>query len=254
MTEQRSSAELEELLGAYALDAVDADEREQVERHLAECPRCRAELGEHLEVAGQLGQGGGAAPDGLWGRIASSLEEAPPAMRLEVAPVVPLASRRRKVVVRAMTAVVGVAAVVIVVLGIVVVRQERRIDDVSREVAQIDVRRAAGQAIADTANTKTMLTQPDGQTEMQATAVVTGDGTGFLLTTNVPELPADRTYQLWGVMGDKVISLGVLGNKPSVAVFQVDGDMPVDGYALTEEVAGGVVSSQNPPMLVGKAA
>jgi len=46
----------------------------------------------------------------------------------------------------------------------------------------------------------------------------------------------------------------VLGNKPSVAVFQVDGDMPVDGYALTEEVAGGVVSSQNPPMLVGKAA
>jgi len=254
MTASLPIPEVEELLGAYSLDAVDADEREQVERHLAECPRCRAELADHLEVAAQLGQAGGSAPDGLWGRIAASLEEPPPAMRLQVAAPVPIASRRRKIAVRAMAAVVGVAAAVILVLGVVVVRQERRIDDVSREVAQIDVRRAAGQAIADTANTKTMLTQPDGQTSMQATAVVTDDGTGFLLTTNLPELPADRTYQLWVIVGDKVISLGVLGNQPSVAVFQVDDTVTVDGYALTEETAGGVVSSQNQPTLVGKAA
>ncbi|MGZ4705939.1 MAG: anti-sigma factor family protein, partial [Acidimicrobiales bacterium] len=65
MTKPFSTSEVEELIGAFALDAVDADEREAVERHLADCPRCRNELAGHLEVAALLGNTGAPAPDGV---------------------------------------------------------------------------------------------------------------------------------------------------------------------------------------------
>src|SRR3546814_17505894 len=74
--------EVQDLLGAYALDAVDDDERALVEDHLAECPRCRAEVHDHREVAALLAHGGQDAPEGIWDRIVGSLEEAPPALRL----------------------------------------------------------------------------------------------------------------------------------------------------------------------------
>ena len=87
VTKPLSTPELEELIGAYALDAVDPEERDAVERHLAECPRCRMELAGHLEVAALLGNTGAPAPDGVWARIATSLEEPPPALRLSLAPI-----------------------------------------------------------------------------------------------------------------------------------------------------------------------
>ena len=43
--------EIQDLLGAYALDAVDDDVRALVEEHIADCARCRAEVQEHREVA-----------------------------------------------------------------------------------------------------------------------------------------------------------------------------------------------------------
>jgi anti-sigma factor RsiW len=77
--------EIEELLGAYALDAVDPDERRLVEAHLAVCPRCRDELAGHLEVASWMAGGGSRAPEGVWDRIVDALDDAGPAMRLSPA-------------------------------------------------------------------------------------------------------------------------------------------------------------------------
>src|ERR1700727_2602092 len=74
--------DIEELLGAYALDAVEPDEVEMIERHLEVCPRCRAEVAEHREVTGLLGYVGYEAPAGVWDRISASMQEPPPAMRL----------------------------------------------------------------------------------------------------------------------------------------------------------------------------
>ncbi len=75
-------AELQALLGAYALDAVEAEEAAVLELHLATCPRCRNELADHREVAALLGYAGGSAPGGVWDRIIASLEEPPPALKL----------------------------------------------------------------------------------------------------------------------------------------------------------------------------
>jgi hypothetical protein len=73
-------SELQELLGAYALDAVEREEADAIERHLRTCPRCRNELADHREVAALIGYAGGAAPVGLWDRIIATLEEPPPAL------------------------------------------------------------------------------------------------------------------------------------------------------------------------------
>ncbi|NLG70295.1 MAG: anti-sigma factor, partial [Firmicutes bacterium] len=42
------------LAGAYALDALEAAEREAVERHLDVCPACRAFTAEHADAAAAL--------------------------------------------------------------------------------------------------------------------------------------------------------------------------------------------------------
>jgi anti-sigma-K factor RskA len=76
-----------------------------------------------------------------------------------------------------------------------------------------------------------------------AQVVLTEDGRGFVVPLDdLPALDEERTYQLW-VINDEadVISAGVLGRDPAPATFTWTG--PVAGFALTREVAGGVISS-----------
>jgi len=51
MGRELSHVEVVDLLGAYALDALEGDEREAVERHVAQCASCTAEIADHREVA-----------------------------------------------------------------------------------------------------------------------------------------------------------------------------------------------------------
>jgi hypothetical protein len=77
---------------------------------------------------------------------------------------------------------------------------------------------------------------------MMAEIVVTADGRGFVSPSELPTLPAGRTYQLWAMSDDwpetPAVSVGVLGRDPSVFAFQADGG--VAGFAITEERAPGV--------------
>ena len=51
MSDLPDSHDLDELLGAYALDAVSPEEADRVEDYLAINPRAAAEVREHREVA-----------------------------------------------------------------------------------------------------------------------------------------------------------------------------------------------------------
>jgi hypothetical protein len=76
-----------------------------------------------------------------------------------------------------------------------------------------------------------------------AQVVLTSDGRGFVVPTDeLAPLEETHTYQLW-VINDRedVISAGVLGAAPAAATFTWTGD--VSGFALTREVAEGVISS-----------
>src|SRR5277367_4973852 len=80
-----SHDEAGDLLGAYALDAVDGDEYAELEEHLDTCPRCRAELDSLREVAAAMGNSVEPVPEGLWSQIALRLpdrqeDEEPPPM------------------------------------------------------------------------------------------------------------------------------------------------------------------------------
>jgi anti-sigma-K factor RskA len=245
-----SDDELDELLGAYALDAVDDDERREIEEYLSRSPRAREEVRLHRETATFLAYGGAPAPDGLWDRIAGSLEEQPPAPGPSLAKVLPAGrphGRTRWVV----AALGAVAAAVIAVLGVRVVQQGRHIDRIEKQLALSPLDAAAAQALASPTSQQAQMAAPDGT--VLATAVVEQSGVGYFIGKNLPALPSNRTYQLWSVKPDgSVVSLGLLGTDPKVAPFHTDSSTTV--LAITNEVAGGVPVTAQKPAAVGKLA
>lgn len=232
---------VQELLGAYALDAVSAEERRAVEAHLLECPRCRAEVAEHLETAAMLA-GSGAAPDGVWDRIASSLGDAPVVLDLE------RAGRRRDPWRWITSAVAAVAVAAALSLGVAVRETQQRVDRITAGLQQDGLEAAAMAAVFDPDATSITLTSSDGSVRVDA--VVLPRGTGYLVRDDLPALPAGRTYQLWALGGANPISAGVLGDDPGIVAFRVDPGLR--GLAITRERAGGSVSPSLPPLAAGE--
>ena len=250
--------EIAELLGAYALDAVDPDEAAAVEAHLAVCPRCAAEVADHREVAAMLAHSGAPAPEGLWTRISASLEEAPPEMDLRLTrpgsasdDVGDLAERRqRRSVPRWLPGAAVAAALVVVALvaGILITGDDDPAGDRSDQIATPALEDVARDVMNDSEATKVMLRSPEG--EMETQVAIGADGSGYLMGNTLPALDDSQTYQLWGITGDLVVSLGVLGPSPGVVAFRADPTL--EALAITQEVAPGVVSSENPALLVGE--
>jgi anti-sigma-K factor RskA len=241
--------EIEELLGAYALDAVETEERAAIAAHLDECPRCRAEVEAHLEVAGLLGNAGAAAPPGIWDRIADQLEGTPPptVFPLDRARV-PAPARRWSTGARVAIAAVAAVSVLLAGLALVTIRdQQQEIDDLAARVEASGTDDPAADALADPDSRLVDLESGDGALAVRA--VVSPDGAGYLLGEDLPALATDRTYQLWALTPDDTISLGVLGHAPGVFAFHVDD--PTTGLALTEEEAGGVDQTENSPLVSG---
>jgi len=239
-----SHQDIEDLLGAFALDAVDDDERDIVEGHLAGCPRCRAEVERHRETAALLAQGGERAPEGVWDRIAEALDEAPPALGL--APVA-----RRTIPLRLAALTMAVAAAVALFLGVTLGRHDNHrldnIDKLAQAIQEANVNGAAFAALSDPAAEQVKLASADGKAS--ARVVRLPDGTGYLVPGTLAPLPSGRVYQLWAVRSDAKISLGVLGADPGVSAFRMTG--PVSAYAVTDEAAGGVATTANQPVIVG---
>lgn len=200
-----------ELLGAYALDAVDPDEATIVADHLAECPRCRAEVIELREVAAHLSHSGTTAPTGVWERIADSLTETPPPLQLEL-------QRRRRRWTRP-AAVIGAAAAIIAVavlsVGLLVVRSE------VRDLRHGSTPQLAAQATESMNAPGSRVARLNGPEALAATAVVAADGRGFLLGQRLPVLHG-QIYQLWGATAaGTVTSLGTLPG-PGIYAFAAD--------------------------------
>ncbi len=250
--------EIEELLGVFALDALEADEADYVGRHLPTCARCRAEVEEYREVAALLAHTGAAAPEGLWDRIASSLEGEPPVLDRPVAPflgavpapdttpsVLPL---RRSWQTRVAGTVIAAAAAVIVVLGVQMTAQDERLDEMA-EVLALDALERAYQAAEGTPGSAVLEVKSfDGSIDAQA--VVTTDGRGYLQAANLPALAEGRTYQLWGDTGEQRVSLGPLGADPGVVSFELSSGYI--GLAITEEAEPGVIVSDQPVLAYGQ--
>ena len=251
MDRELTPDEIADLLPAYALDAVDDDERAAVEAHLAAHPEQRDEVGDLQVAASMLAHAGGPPPEGVWERLESMIATTPPPPRL-VPPAV-LSPRSAPVTQTARPDprpdrrwrwLAAAAAVVALVFG----------------GLWLADRGGGGGGAADTASlAATAATAPDARHASlvddsgttRATAVVTTDGTGYL-TSELPPAPAGHTYQLWGITRTGTVSLGVLGRDPGTVAFKAA--VPTQSLAITTEVAGGVPVSHNAPDAVGDVA
>ncbi len=214
-----SHDEASDLLGAYALDAVDGAERTGLEEHLETCPRCRAELDSLREVAAAMGNSVEQPPEGLWSQIALRLpehredEEPPPMPRLASAPPspfrtpAPVPARRRRLTVTTVGAMAVAATAVAVVLGIGLVRADNKVSDL--QSAQAAPTRVVAAALAAPGHRVVTLDSADhdGRAEM----VLLPSGQGYVVSSTLPALDKGRTYQLWAIEGNQPISLGLLG-------------------------------------------
>lgn len=226
MSPEDEHREIQSLLGAYALGAVDVDDQRRVEAHLPECLPCRDEVANHLEVAGMLSL----LFDEKQAELASS-------------PITSLDSRRQTRRRDWWYAAAAVAAIVVLSVGFVT--QTIRLQGVERQLASATIDDvAAAAAGVDEAST---LVLADGDGTPVAEVVLLPDGTGFLTIENLPEVEDGRTYQLWGVMDEEVVSVGLAGAGPGITTFTAD-PIRLQALVITEEEAGGVPVSEADPL------
>jgi len=253
MDPELSAQEIEDLLAAYAIDAVDDDERAIVERYVATHPDAAAEVQAFRHAAAMLAYTGGPVPDGVWDSLSPALAER--RRRVEAdAGVVPLPSRRpqsepmpdsptARGAHRMRWLVAAAVAAVLLVGGIVAAVGGGSGGGPSRQEQLADAARAA--RTQPGARTST-LQSSDGRA--LADVVVLPNGRAYL-SSNLPALGEGRTYQLWALQDSDRVNLGVIGRDPRVVAFHMKGDP--SGVAVTDEVSGGVDVTHNDPVAVG---
>lgn len=253
-----------ELLGAYALDAVEGDELADLEEHLASCPRCRAELDGLREAAGALGNSVEPPRGELWSRIAGQLgdhagedAEPPPMPELTMGTIseeaqaerspfrAPSSDRTRRS--RSNTVLLGAVAVaasaVAIVLGIGLLHSQDDVTNLRQTVAH--ERAAAARTPAEIAlhtPGHRMVNLVNGAHVELARFVILPGGRGYLVSSSLPALQNGQTYQLWGIDGATPISLGLLGASPHGSTFTMAGVPSTAVLALTAEPSGGTVA------------
>jgi anti-sigma factor RsiW len=237
--------EARSLLGAYALHAVEPEEAEAVESHLAECPRCDAELAEYLATAPLLGSTGGEPPEGLWELVVASIDQpSMPGMRRSV-----LRATRSPRLANPfiLGGVAAGAAAAIVALALSVTSLEGRVNDLERQPVPQALNHALSATLAAPHHQVIYLSEPSGRRE--ARVVVGSDDRAYFQPTSMPRLAAGRTYQLWTLSQGKVVSLGVLGRSPELTAIRVEPHM--SALMITAEPSGGVPQPDSPVLALG---
>lgn len=215
--------DLHELAAAYALDALDPDERAAFEAHLERCERCRAELEASHGVVEALARPNAVAPpahvrDSVMARIAATPQQ--PAPERAVASLAEHGRRRR----RTTTWLAAAAAVVAVVAGGFVIAQ--RLDD-----DRFDEVVAADDAITSVLDGETGAVEVTWSPTRDEVAV-SAEGLGLL--------EGDVVWALWAIVGEQPVPAGLFESADGSFrdVIEV-GDVDPVAWGITIEPAGG---------------
>jgi len=243
------SPDLHHLSGAYAVDALDDDERTSFEQHLAVCAACRAEVAELSAAAGSLASLTEATPPpSLRASVLSDIAQVRPLPPLTEdagvpnagAPdaggtVLPIRHRRRTAWFAA-----AAAAAVIAIGGLA---WSPWSDDAGSQSPMAQVT-AADDAM-------TVSTTKDGATAEVAYSKQLGKAA--ISVTGMEPAPDGMTYQLWYV--------GPAGTATPAGLLGVDAEgsgqalltgqaTPTDKVAMTMEPAGGSAQPTTDPVVV----
>jgi anti-sigma-K factor RskA len=263
------SAELHALAGAYAVDALPADERAAFEEHLATCEACRTEVAELSATAARLGDAAAETPPpGLKDRVLAEVDRVrplPPATAPDDDAVTTVGSEGED----------ADGAAPVVRRGRAPGRGRRRASHAGRVVLSaaaavtLAVVAAAGVLVADlrgdldrerqqTQALTRVLAAPDARTRSadvrgggRATVVVSGQrDRAVLVADGLAAAPEGRTYQAWFIGADGPVSAGLVGTDDGRAVRALSGDVAAaDTVALTVEPAGGSAQPTTDPVL-----
>jgi anti-sigma-K factor RskA len=193
--------ELRNLLGAFALGALDEEERAQVEDYVLHDTDARAELHQLEHAVAWLGHASPRPSEASWDAVRAEMARdlaatgvAGDAGDAEPAPVVDLAARRRSR--PRWQRLAAAAAAVALVLGF--------------GLAMLSV----FSADHGSRTTTVALAAPDGR--VAVTARLHADGTGTIVTSSLPHAPAGHEYQLWSQPDPQTSmqSAGLLGADP----------------------------------------
>jgi anti-sigma-K factor RskA len=224
---------LHELVAAYALDALDDDDREAFEQHLGSCQRCADELAGLRETAAALAYATPSAPPPpeLRDRI---LESA----RAERPNVVPL---RPRWVTPALGAATAVAALVALGLGIWGVSISHSLDD------ERAARKQTEQTIASIADADAVRRALSGA---QGSLVVSQSGKASLVVCSLGKAPAGKTYEAWVIAGGTPVRAATFEGGRVCSVVPLTHMVSPDAtVAVTVEQDGGVDKPTSTPII-----
>jgi Anti-sigma-K factor rskA len=240
-----SHEELKSLLAASALDSLPEDEKELLDEHVVSCMECRTELSEYQATTSLMGGPAQPPPDGVWDDIVATIgrssrpEEMPVSLRRVV--------RRRSKWVQGWTLVATGAVAAAIVLAVWGINLNGRVGHLQNQSVSGELSTAVAQALA-APDHQLILMRASGGTEL-ASAVITPDGTSFLVPKALPGLSSTETYQLWALSGGRAVSLGVLGPHPGISMFRFEHEMT--NFMLTAEPTGGVPAPTVPVLASG---
>ena len=223
----------EDLLDAYALDALEAAETLQVESHLEACDQCRSAVAELHNAVGRLGQSviQQQPPSALRLRLMHALE--PTAVQPEAAVIHPIWRLSRTPAIRFLLPTAAAVIVALFALGVVMnSRLSDRTEDLEQEnatlTAQVALSTEQDSQLAETVqqlrvtnywlanpdNQSVNLEPPSGTGSSHGILMVTKDGNrAMLLLAGMGERPPSTTYHVWLMRG---------GDKVWAAKLQVD--------------------------------
>jgi anti-sigma-K factor RskA len=232
--------DVHDLTAAYALDALDPEEREAYEAHLGQCGHCREELASLGETATALALAvvSPPPPERLRGRILA-------AAAAERENVVPLPMRRPWLL-RATVAAAGVAACTAVGLGIWAGTLSHSLDRARAASARAE---EAAQILADPNSQKIALRGGSG------TLTVDPTGRGVLIVRRLPAAPSGHTYEAWVIPpGGKPKRAGLFRGGESPTMLTLDEMVPAGSVvAATVERQGGVDAPTQTPLFTAQA-
>ena len=256
-------SEIHGAVGSYVVNALDPDEREEFEAHLAVCPTCTREVQEFCETAAELSLLASATPPpaALRSSILSAISEVrplppellppellPPEQSAEIAPAQPspppaaerapadhpideLALRRQQRRTRILSVLVAaVVAAALALGGVVYGLVQARQSQVAQQAAETEL------LTAPDVKTYTATMKDGGQVSFVVSRSL---NRAMFVGKGLPAVGADRTYQLWTLEGQRPIPDNTVPGGGDRREFFRETLGGVTGLAVSVEAAGG---------------
>ncbi|HSL31583.1 MAG TPA: anti-sigma factor [Anaerolineales bacterium] len=233
--------QIEELLPFYALDVLSDEERELVERYLAEHPEARQQLEELNEATSALPHGvqpvqpSPRSKAALMARVAADQKAAARSVPREQPS--PRRASLFENLFRALS--LGAATVAIlwaIVLNLQVARLQNQVAALNEQIASQSASLemiVANLPQTDPSNVITVaLRGTEVQPQVQGQLIVNPDSqSAVLVITGLPRLEEGQTYQVWLINGGAPVSAGLLAaDENGQAVFLVTSQEPIGSF------------------------